>query len=188
MTHPQAAPSSTMICGTGTSTICSRGVWAEARVLETVDGLVDHLHLFLLIGHTLLFLISSRAKSVGSCRQVVGTSNNGKATSGARLRGVVRNGASRQGLSQTDAVHAVSFLVHIINLLLLEQRNHFFKHRNLQHTLGPSWVLRLLAAPRGAGPRFSWAHRKPATHSWWPLLAVWDRGFLVLTANSPFAS
>ena len=86
-------------------------------------------------------------------------------------------------VSSIDAVHTVGFLVNIINLLLLEQRNHFFKHRNLQHTLGPSWSLRhlaaprsvanlqrtlgpcwselLLAAPRSVGPRFSWAYRQP---------------------------
>ena len=54
---------------------------------------------------------------------------------------------------------------------------------NPQHTLDPSWSLRLLAAPRSVGPAVSRAHRQPATHAWsppgvcgsWPLLAVGKR-------------
>ena len=34
-----------------------------------------------------------------------------------------------------------------------------------RHTLGPSWSVRLLAAPRSVGPAVFVAHRQPATHS-----------------------
>ena len=60
-----------------------------------------------------------------------------------------------------------------------------------QRTLGPSWSVRLLAAPRNVGPRFSWACRPPTTHACSLLECAapgrssqcGTRGFPGLTAN-----
>ena len=56
---------------------------------------------------------------------------------------------------------------------------------NPQHTFGPSWSVRFLAAPRSMGPAVFRAHRQPTSTDLvppgvcgpWPLLAVWDPRF-----------